>query len=111
MIVKSIFNPKHLKQTKVPRLLNTTNMTTTNTIERIRWERKRVQKELKHLEQVIADDYNELTAPPPPSNNKLETMVSVASRAWNIFDGAMMGYKLFRRFGKASRGISKGKRK
>lgn len=111
MIVKSIFNPKHLKQTKVPRLLNTTNMTTTNTIERIRWERKRVQKELKHLEQVIADDYNELTAPPPPSNNKLETMVSVASRAWNIFDGAMIGYKLFRRFGKASRGISKGKRK
>lgn|GEM_PF-335481 len=111
MIVKSIFNPKHLKQTKVPRLLNTTNMTTTNTIERIRWERKRVQKELKHLEQVIADDYNELTAPPPPSNNKLETMISVASRAWNIFDGAMMGYKLFRRFGKASRGISKGKRK
>lgn len=111
MIVKSIFNPKHLKQTKVPRLLNTTNMTTTNTIERIRWERKRVQKELKHLEQVIADDYNELTAPPPPSNNKLETMVSVASRAWNIFDGAMMGYKLFRRFGKASRGISKGKRR
>ena len=70
-------------------------MTTTNTIERIRWERKRVQKELKHLEQVIADDYNELTAPPPPSNNKLETMVSVASRAWNIFDGAMMGYKPF----------------
>lgn len=86
-------------------------MTTTNTIERIRWERKRVQKELKHLEQVISDDYNELTAPPPPSNNKLETMVSVASRAWNIFDGAMIGYKLFRRFGKASRGISKGKRK
>lgn len=86
-------------------------MTTTNTIERIRWERKRVQKELKHLEQVIADDYNELTAPPPPSNKKLETMISVASRAWNIFDGAMMGYKLFRRFGKASRGISKGKRK
>ena len=38
-------------------------MTTTNTIERIRWERKRVQKELKRLEQVIADDYNELTAP------------------------------------------------
>ena len=111
MIVKSIFNPKHLKQTKVPRLLNTTNMTTTNTIERIRWERKRVQKELKHLEQVIADDYNELTAPPPPSNNKLETMVSVASRAWNIIDGAMIGYKLFRRFGKASRGISKGKRR
>lgn len=45
-------------------------MTTTNTIERIRWERKRVQKELKHLEQVIADDYNELTAPPhPPTTN------------------------------------------
>ena len=86
-------------------------MTTTNTIERIRWERKRVQKELKQLEQVIADDYNELTAPPPPSNNKLETMVSVASRAWNIFDGAMMGYKLFRRFSKASRGFSKGKRR
>ena len=39
-------------------------MTTTNTLERIRWERKRVQKELEHLEQVIADDFHELTAPP-----------------------------------------------
>ena len=86
-------------------------MTTTNTLERIRWERKRVQKELEQLEQVIADDFHELTAPPPPSNNKLEAMIGVASRAWSIFDGAMMGYKLFRRFGKASRGLSKSKRK
>lgn len=86
-------------------------MSTTSTLERIRWERKRVQKELRLLEQAIADDFNELTAPPPPSSNKLEAMVSVASRAWSIFDGAMMGYKLFQRFSKATRVFSKGKRK
>lgn len=55
-------------------------MTTTNTLERIRWERKRVQKELEHLEQVIADDFHELTAPPPPSNNKLEAMIAFTFR-------------------------------
>ena len=71
------------------------------TIERIQWEQKRVQKELKRLEQTIAEDFNELTAPPPPSNNKLETMISVA----------MVGYKLFQRFGKATRGFSRGRRK
>ena len=86
-------------------------MVASNTIERIQWEQKRVQKELKRLEQTIAEDFNELTAPPPPSNNKLETMISVASRAWSIFDGAMMGYKLFQRFGKDTRGFSRGRRK
>ena len=86
-------------------------MVASNTKERIQWEQKRVQKELKRLEQTIAEDFNELTAPPPPSNNKLETMISVASRAWSIFDGAMVGYKLFQRFGKATRGFSRGRRK
>lgn len=86
-------------------------MVASNTIERIQWEQKRVQKELKRLEQTIAEDFNELTAPPPPSNNKLETMISVASRAWSIFDGAMVGYKLFQRFGIATRGFSRGRRK
>ena len=60
-------------------------MVASNTIERIQWEQKRVQKEL--------------------------TMINVAARAWSIFDGAMMGYKLFQRFGKATRGFSRGKRK
>ena len=46
-------------------------MAAINTLEKIRWERKRVQKELKRLEQSIAEDFNELTAPPPASDNKL----------------------------------------
>ena len=41
-------------------------MAAINTLEKIRWERKRVQKELKRLEQSIAEDFNELTAPPQP---------------------------------------------
>jgi hypothetical protein len=86
-------------------------MAAINTLEKIRWERKRVQKELKRLEQSIAEDFNELTAPPLASDNKLESMVNFASRAWSIFDGAMMGYKLFHRFGKATRFLSRGKRK
>ena len=54
-------------------------MAAINTLEKIRWERKRVQKELKRLEQSIAEDFNELTAPPPASDNKLESMVNFAS--------------------------------
>lgn len=86
-------------------------MPTTDTLAKIQWERKRVQKELKRLEGIIADDFNELTAPSPPTSNKLEAAVNMASRAWSIFDGAMMGYKLFQRFSKVTRVFSRSKRK
>lgn len=100
-----------LHRKTVLKIPTTTDMSTNNTLEKIRWERKRVQKELKRLERAIADDFNELTAPPPPTSNKLEAAVNMATRAWSIFDGAMMGYKLFKRFGKATRVFSRGKRK
>lgn len=83
----------------------------TNTLEQIKWERMRVERELKRVERAMAKDFNELVAPPPPTDNKLEAAVNTAVKAWNIFDGALMGYKLIRRFGKFTKVFSRNKRK
>lgn len=68
-----------------------------------------LNEQLRRVEEEISVDYTTLFAPPPPSNNKVETFVNSASRAWMIVDGVMTGYKLMRRLGKVTSWFSKRK--
>ena len=79
-------------------------------LEQVHWRQKRLQVELEKLGEEISDDLATLTAPPAGDSNVMETFISTATRAWWIFDGALTGYKLFRRlhgfagfFGKSQR--------
>lgn len=56
-------------------------------------------EEMEKAKQAMMDDYETLTAPPPPANNKFEQAMQTASKAWSIADGVIMGYKLYRKFG------------
>lgn len=56
-------------------------------------------QEMEEAKQAMMDDYETLTAPPPPANNKFEQAMQTASKAWSIADGVIMGYKLYRKFG------------
>lgn len=56
------------------------------------------EQEMKEAKQAMMDEYDSLTAPPPPANNKFEQAMQTASKAWSIADGIIMGYKLYRKF-------------
>lgn len=56
-------------------------------------------EQLNEAKQAFVDDYESLTAPPPPANNRFEQAMQTASKAWSIADGVIMGYKLYRKFG------------
>ena len=70
-------------------------MPTSSPLAALKARRVAVEQELSKVEAQIAKDYAFLTAPPPPTNNRFENILSVASRAWFVADGVMTGYKLF----------------
>lgn len=55
-------------------------------------------EEMKEAKQAFVDNYESLTAPPPPAKNRFEQAIQTASKAWSIADGVIMGYKLYKRF-------------
>lgn len=55
-------------------------------------------EDLQKAKQTVIDQYDTLTAPPPPANNRFEQALQTASKAWSIADGVIMGYKLYKRF-------------
>lgn len=72
-------------------------MSTYISLEQVRWRQKRLQLELQKVGEEISKDLTTLTASPAGDSNVLETLMSTATRAWWVFDGALTGYKLFRR--------------
>ena len=72
-------------------------MSTYISLEQVRWRQKRLQLELQKVGEEISKDLTTLTAPPAGDSNVLETLMSTATRVWWILDGALTGYKLFRR--------------
>lgn len=55
-------------------------------------------EEINKARQAVVNDYEDLTAPPPPASNRLEQAIQTATKAWSIADGVIMGYKLYKRF-------------
>lgn len=54
--------------------------------------------EMDEAKQTLVDDYEALTSPKKPANNNFDRAIQTASKAWSIADGAIMGYKLYKRF-------------
>lgn len=69
------------------------------TLQQVQTRRAQLQERMRKLEQNLADDYRALVAPPASTGNKMEDVINFASRTWVLIDGAMTGYKLFRRLG------------
>lgn len=55
-------------------------------------------QQVEDVRKAMADDYSTLTAPPKPARNRMERFVNAATQSWNIVDGAILGYKLYRQF-------------
>lgn len=73
-------------------------MHTDVTLDQIKWRHKRISDEIRKVRREISEDYAELFAPPEPSGNSMETIMNVVVRTWSVMDGALLGYKLFRKF-------------
>lgn len=61
------------------------------------------QEEMEQLRQNIVSDYASFTTPQKPTKNKMENAFRVATKAWSIADGIILGYKLYRRFNSSFR--------
>ena len=57
-----------------------------------------LHKKLDKNRASIAKKWQLLFAPPSESESKVQMWVNQAERAVAVYDGVMMGYKLFRRF-------------
>lgn len=69
----------------------------TYTIESLQQRRNQLQKQLNNSKEVITDQWIKLFAP-PQAETKVQMWVNQAERAYAIYDGVMLGYKLFKRF-------------
>lgn len=69
----------------------------TYTIESLQQRRSQLQKQLNNSKEVITDQWIKLFAP-PQAETKVQMWVNQAERAYAIYDGVMLGYKLIRKF-------------
>lgn len=53
-------------------------------------------QEIDKVRKAMTNDYSTLTTPPTPARNRMERFVNTATQSWNIIDGALLGYKLYR---------------
>lgn len=66
-------------------------------IESLQQEKSSLKKQLKTNKVNISLHWTTLFNP-PQSDSKVQNWVNQAERVYAIYDGVMLGYKLFRRF-------------
>lgn len=66
-------------------------------IESLQQEKNSLRKQLEKNKANISLHWTTLFNPPEP-DSKMQKWVNQAERAYAIYDGVMLGYKLFRRF-------------
>lgn len=66
-------------------------------IESLQLEKDSLKKQLEKSKTNISLHWSTLFSP-PKSDSKVQIWVNQAERAYAIYDGVMLGYKLFRRF-------------
>lgn len=71
--------------------------TTKYTIESLQKERTKVNKQLEANKAAIVNHWASLVTP-TPADSKVQMWVNQAEKAYAIYDGIMLGYKLFRKF-------------
>ncbi len=79
-------------------------------IQSLQSRRKDLQQQLDESKTAIAGHWGKLFAP-AQTDTKVQMWVSQAERAYAIYDGVMLGYKLFRRFNSVMSLFHKGKKK
>lgn len=67
------------------------------TIESLQQEKLKVRKQLNANKTAILNHWTSLVSP-TPTDSKVQMWVNQAEKAYAIYDGVMLGYKLFRRF-------------
>ncbi len=60
-------------------------------------------QQMQEARQTLADDYESLTAPPPPASNKIEHAMRLAGKAWTMADLFISAYKLYTKFSPSRR--------
>lgn len=68
------------------------------TYEVLEAERAKLRTQIEESRDRIAHRWDVLTTPPPEAN-EFQHWVNQGERVFAIYDGAMTGYKLFRRLG------------
>ena len=66
-------------------------------LEKLELQRSRVKEEIRQSENRIARHWDSLTTP-PPETTVVQKYVNKAEKAYVIYDGVMLGYKLCKRF-------------
>lgn len=55
-------------------------------------------EDMQQLHQTLINDYAAFTTPQKPTKNKMEQAFRVATKAWTIADGILLGLKLYKKF-------------
>lgn len=55
------------------------------------------EREMENVKNEIVEDYHTLVAPPPPAYTRFGKILSATTQAWNVIDGAILGYKLYKK--------------
>lgn len=71
--------------------------TTKYTVESLQQERAKIRKQLEANKTAIVNYWASLVTP-APADTKVQMWVNQAEKAYAIYDGVMLGYKLFRKF-------------
>ena len=66
------------------------------TLESIQAHTDALRAELAKRRLGLRAHYNEIFAPPAPTNNKVQNLIRHASTAYAVFDGFWTGYKMLR---------------
>ena len=80
-----------------------------NPMVQLQQRKEYLQKEIHRSSRKIATEWNTLFTP-PAENNKVQHWVNQAERAFAVYDGFMMMYKLSKRFGTFARLVKKKKK-
>lgn len=79
------------------------------TLQTLELQKRALKKDIALCEKRISRHWDLLFTPPQP-NTKVEALVAHAERAYAVYDGVMLGYKLLRRFNRIM-GMVRGKKK